>query len=204
MPALNSFRLDWAETLMREQEKDAYCQSKIKEMNQSLSSPFVLLDGILYKFNTECWYGEEPYLMVVPQSLVGEVLHRCHCDMSGGHMGWYKTWKRVARSYYWVNIKSDVSQFVKGCSTCQRMKPINHKVQGLLHTREPQVPGEVWCIDLCGPMPITSKKNRFVLVCRDLYSRWNEIFPLKTAEAAPISRMLKVGLEGGPELPKQR
>lgn len=42
-----------------------------------------------------------------------------------GHEGVYKTYNRLKRSYYWKNMKRDVSNYVKCCNKCQTYRPQN-------------------------------------------------------------------------------
>lgn len=45
-------------------------------------------------------------------------------------------------------------------------------------------------VDLMGPFPKSSKQNVYLLVFVDYYSRWVELFPLRTATAEAISHVL--------------
>lgn len=40
----------------------------------------------------------------------------------GGHSGVYRTYRKVARSLYWVGMKKPITDFVVSCLVCQQHK----------------------------------------------------------------------------------
>ncbi len=47
-----------------------------------------------------------------------------------GHPDVERTYAVILRSFYWPNLKKDVTSFVKLCSMCQRIKPRTDKPYG--------------------------------------------------------------------------
>lgn len=45
-------------------------------------------------------------------------------------------------------------------------------------------------IDFVGPLPITEKKNRYILVCMDYATRFPEAFPMKNQDAESVANAL--------------
>ncbi|POM73425.1 Hypothetical protein PHPALM_9728 [Phytophthora palmivora] len=73
-----------------------------------VADEFVLSeDGLLYRHNRSRQRGgdDEPSLnlrLVVPTTMVDEVLQNCHNSVEGGHQGIVRTYHRVKVDYYWI------------------------------------------------------------------------------------------------------
>ena len=53
--------------------------------------------------------------IVVPRSLQPQILQAAHNSLLGGHMGIFKTIKRILCHYYWPGMHNDVSTHIKNC-----------------------------------------------------------------------------------------
>lgn len=60
------------------------------------------------------------------------ILAECHDTPSGGHSGFYKTFKRVAGFFFWEGMRSDIKRYVEECEICQRFKYSTLAPRGLL------------------------------------------------------------------------
>ncbi|GMF12076.1 unnamed protein product [Phytophthora lilii] len=66
---------------------------------------------------------EETHLrLVVPTTMIQEVLQSCHDSLEGGHQGVVRTYQRVKQDYYWFGIYTDVEKHVKSCPDCSSIK----------------------------------------------------------------------------------
>ena len=45
-------------------------------------------------------------------------------------------------------------------------------------------------IDILGPLPETPRKNKFVLVVTDYFTRWTESYPIPNQEATTVAEKL--------------
>lgn len=52
---------------------------------------------------------------------------------SGGHSGYYRTYRRLANNLYWPGMIGCVKAFVRACDVCQRCKASSLVPGGLLH-----------------------------------------------------------------------
>ena len=75
------------------------------------------------------WEEGEEIIMIngkiyVPQDsqLRHDIVHAHHDSPVAGHPGRWKTHELVTRSYWWPGISRYISQYVKGCDTCNRTK----------------------------------------------------------------------------------
>ena len=156
-----------------------------KHYHKTILQQFVIIDEILY-YAKETTDGSIHYTLVVPRNLKSEALKHAH-EVSG-HLGQKKTIKKAEELFYWCNLKVDVSQYVKQCTTCQRFKG-----KGLQQPwRElPSVgkPLERVGIDLTD-MIAGSQGYRYVFTLVDHYSRFVKFYPLKSKHTHSVIEAL--------------
>jgi hypothetical protein len=90
-----------------------------------------------------------------------EVLCRHHDDPLARHFGSRRTLDLVARKYYWPGMSHDVKAYCKACLTCQRVRPVRHRLHGSLELL-PQLRGP-WTdisMDFVVGLPESSRKAR--------------------------------------------
>ena len=108
-----------------------------------------------------------------------------------GHEGIYKTYYRLMRDYYWMNMKQDITNFIKCCHKCQtcRRQPLNHYTENI--ATPPGYPFSRVGLDLVGPLPLTKNGNKYIIVLVDYFTKWTEAEPLKSTESEDVIRFLK-------------
>jgi hypothetical protein len=63
-------------------------------------------------------------------------------------------------------------------------------VSGLLHPIPPLGPFEKWGIDLMGPLPVTRKGHRFIVVATEYLTKFVEVHALKSSVKQEVARFL--------------
>lgn len=99
----------------------------------------------------------------------------------GKHVGAWALSKKCMRwGYYCPTIFQDVHLYIQKCSKCQMHAPISRKplteltsIQGFWSFPE-------WGINLVGPFSPTPRKNRFLVVAVDYYTKWVKAKQLAT------------------------
>ena len=61
-----------------------------------------------------------------------ELITKCHDDPLAGHFGAAKTHELLARKYHWNGSLKEVTDYVRTCDVCQRMKVPRHRPYGAL------------------------------------------------------------------------
>ncbi|KAG2762008.1 hypothetical protein PC116_g21196 [Phytophthora cactorum] len=84
-------------------------------------------DGVLHYLGLSRWYHhgcqEETKLrLMVPTTMIQEVLQNCHDSLEGGHQGVVRTFQRVKSNYFCAGIYADVEKYVKSCPDCSSRK----------------------------------------------------------------------------------
>ena len=74
-----------------------------------------------------------------------------------------------------------VTQLVKECPVCQIAKFIGAAPLGPLRPILPSQP--LLTTDLMGPLPVTGRGNKYILVVCDHFSKWSQAFALRSMQA---------------------
>ncbi|KAJ0857239.1 putative nucleotidyltransferase, Ribonuclease H [Helianthus annuus] len=93
-----------------------------------------LHDGLIYR-------DAKLFIPIIP-SLRLKLLHEFHSSKVGGHSGITATIKRIKCSFYWSNLRDEVTQYINNCKVCQQTKYSTQKPYGLLQPLP--IPNQVW------------------------------------------------------------
>ena len=76
-------------------------------------------------------YQGLPY---VPEIICSKVISHHHDNPLAEHFGIDKTRELVGRKYYWLSLRKDVENYVRGCDVCLTLKAVCHKPYGDLQS----------------------------------------------------------------------
>ena len=79
------------------------------------------------------WYLNKRIYVPSNEELKLMILKRYHDAATAGHQGIRRTRAKVAESYYWPNMDTDIRRYVGTCLTCQRNSERHSHSPGLLH-----------------------------------------------------------------------
>ena len=131
------------------------------------------------------------FVILVPVELRQRLIAVHHDSVVGGHLGAFKTTRKIQASYSWFGMSRDVARYVRKCHKCQVFKAENALPKGLMGTRDQLVqPWDNLCIDLTGPFPRSRSGNTHLLVVTDQLTKWVELFPLREATARAVAKVL--------------
>ncbi|KAL4554713.1 hypothetical protein LXL04_037315 [Taraxacum kok-saghyz] len=159
--------------LIQEAQRDPEIQKVVKECqdNPIQQVGFTVRHGILY-------YKDR--LVIARQSVfIPALLHEFHVSASGGHSGYYRTYRRLASNLYWPGMIARVKEFVRACDVCQRCKASSLVPGGLLQPLA--IPEAIWeelSMDFITGLP-KSKGFDTILVVVDRLSKYSHFLLLK-------------------------
>ena len=167
---------------------------------------FVLRNGVLFKRKStpkqlQKWLKLDPsddnllYLyqdcLVIPASARAEALTIVHDDaFSGAHMGFRKCWLKLQQRFWWPRMAKDLDHWIKSCKICAQFSPSKPPRVGKLMSIPVMSPFEIVGVDVVGPLTITSKHRRFIVVITDHFSKWAEAFPVTNHSATVVADLL--------------
>ena len=128
--------------------------------------------------------------VVLPDTLRQTASEAHHSHTTASHRVVRKTTSALQSRYYWPGLTSAVHRLVASCHVCgskktwgkKRRSPLKQYVVGALMERI--------AIDILGPLPETPRKNKFVLVVSDYFTKWTESYPILNQEAATVAEKL--------------
>ena len=103
-----------------------------------------------------------------------------------GHEGIEKTYQRLKRHFYWKNMIEDIRKTIKYCTKCQLNRPEKFPEPTERFATTIEGPFVHLGLDIIGPLPITERNNRFIIVTVDYFTKWVEAEPTPTITAKDI------------------
>jgi transposase InsO family protein len=120
--------------------------------------------------------------IVVPKSLVHKVCRISHLT----HLGIHKTFQFTKDRYYWINMFSDIQNFVKSCTICIASKPQRIPPAPFQQTILPNHPNDAISLDIVGPF----RNKCHILTVIDLFSRHLELYPITKIDANTVAEKI--------------
>ena len=193
------------EQLLRDQSNDVFCAAMINYINQGnlpddnnvsrqilLSHDnFIIVDNILFKLSASLFSqsGNPELQVVVPLKWISSLLETIHCSPLGGHLGIVKTYNLIKQRYYWVNMFTNIANFIATCHVCltTNKRPKFNKLP--MKIREPiTTTYSTVTVDTVGPLPVANNGSRYIQVCVDHASRHITAWDCKDLNSASFIR----------------
>ncbi|KAK3086157.1 hypothetical protein FSP39_014434 [Pinctada imbricata] len=167
---------------------------KISTRNMTLKALWAQFDQLSIddEVLSRKWYTKHGKIdrvqVVVPQSFRVTVLQQCHDAPSGGHLGRQRTLMKVKQKFYWPGMDRDVRKWCASCELCAKRKRHGKTPRAPMQITGAGEPGERVAMDILGPLPVTHKGNKYILVIQDYFTKWAEAVPLPDMEAKTIAQ----------------
>ncbi len=132
------------------------------------------------------------YQIVLPSGYQTAVLKLAHDHSLSGHLGSNKTFKRVAKYFYWPGLRSAVSRYCRSCHTCQLSCKPNQIIRPAPLQPIPvmEEPFERLILDCVGPLPKSKAGYQYILTLMCMSTRFPEAVPLCNLKAKTIVKEL--------------
>ena len=205
-----------AREVLAEQDKDPFCRNlKAVLMGKPLetqpeksdlvwmtsrATEFTLSDpdeaeigGVLMHFHTkrEGFLTSHKYQMVVPSSLRERLMQQLHCSEYGGHLGSQKILSVAERRYWWAGMAKDIGSFCRGCPKCEIMKHSSRNYKVEMKPIAVKSPFYRVGMDILGPFPDSNRKNKYVVILCDYFTKWPEAYCTENQQAPTIRRCVE-------------
>ncbi|GFU46860.1 transposon Tf2-9 polyprotein [Trichonephila clavipes] len=116
----------------------------------------------------------------VPKALRVKLMEKTHKKF--GHPGVATMLKLISPQYYWINIITDIRNYVKHCETCQINKKSHQRKYGLMQSLPLCVkPFELLSIDSAGGLNYYNSVKKYLHIIIDHATRYIWTFPSKNA-----------------------
>ncbi len=145
-----------------------------------------LRDGVLT-------YVPEPSTtprLVVPHGQRGMMLTHAHDAPCAGHHGVKATYETLKQVAYWPGMQQDVAEYVKGCLVCCQFQPANPNHRAPLQRKGMTFPWSDLQIDWVGPLPRSTRGNKYFLTVVCEFTKWIECLPAPNDTAETTACLL--------------
>ena len=128
--------------------------------------------------------------ILVPQSLKKRVFEACHEHKTAAHFGVAGTMARIRRNFYFFNLSTEVTNRVKICHDCVAKTKQKSLKETSHYSNQPGFPLQILYLDLVGPLNETNEGFQYILSLEDGFSRFVNLYPLRTKETQEVTRVL--------------
>jgi transposase InsO family protein len=159
------------------------CSSLDAKSNYAKAEYFTDQNGVIYRRSR----NKEPQL-VVPKSLVKEIISLNHNPNFVAHPGRKRTMNVVSLRCWWIGMQRDIDRYVQECDFCRKRK--NRRLfrapMGKVH--HPTYPFQYTHMDVTGPFLRSTSENKYVLNFIDEPTKIMEAIPLAEISAQNCAR----------------
>jgi Integrase zinc binding domain/Integrase core domain len=161
-------------------------QTQQKQL-QSQSKFFEIKNNILYKKDRRRKTRNQ-LLKVIQKHEIEPILYLLHNHPTGAHLGVDKVFEKARNKYYWPQMFENIKNYIRSCDRCQRRG--KYRTPGPLHPIPVGEPFSKIGIDIVGPLPLTTKKNRYIVVATDYFTKWPEAEAISEATGKRVSEFI--------------
>lgn len=161
-----------------------------------------VVNGLLCRTDTLPDTGLQQSQVVIPSSLVPELLQHLHGGPAAAHFSVERVWVKARQSCYWPFMLRDIRQWCEQCKACQTRRSPVPKPRAPMGVMQVYRPLQRVAADIL-ELPVTSRGNRYVLVVEDYFTKYVNLYALPNQTAYTVAHCLfddYVLLHGVPEV----
>ena len=117
------------------------------------------------------------------------IMQEYHDGRLAGHFSGPKLYKTLVRSWWWPRMYSNALEYANNCPQCAIVQGTGRRQKPPLYPIFTERPFQIVGVDIM-ELPITSRGNHYVIVCRDLFTKWPMVFPTPDQKAIRIAQLL--------------
>ena len=125
---------------------------------------------------------------VIPRYDMEKYLLIYHDDPTAAHFSAQAMYDKMSKRFIWTTMRKDIEDYCRTCDNCQRRG--SPKRNNNLNPIQPTAIFERWGIDFMGPLLVTARGNKYIIVAIDYFTRWPEARPTKTATAQDAANFI--------------
>eukprot|EP00731_Ephydatia_muelleri_P025679 Em0017g762a len=149
------------------------------------SAPLLVYPNFEEAFIVDCDASDDGLDTVLSQNH-----QELHDAPTGGHLGVAKVLEKAQQRFYWVGQRLDVEEWCRTCTRCGAQKsPAKHRRAPMEVDTVTDGPMQRIAMDILGPLPLTPRSNKYILVIGDYFTKWTEAFPMSDMEAGTVAKL---------------
>ena len=119
-----------------------------------------------------------------------QIVQELHSGALDGHLGADKMHGSVKEHFHWPGYWNEVRLHCETCTSCSTRKTSAPKRQAPLQPIQSGYPLEIVAMDLAGPLPESPKRNHYILVIGDYFTKWMEACAIPDRKATTVAQKL--------------
>ena len=163
---------------------------ELKHYSQVADALEIKDDILYYPYKLNHLGGQKSYRMVMPKEIRDAVFYWSHQSTTAGHFGQTATVLRAQSKFYYPGMSQDLKRRVANCGDCLVKKSKVKLRDGTHNPQRSGYPNQKIYIDLIGPLPTTTKMERYVLTVEDGFTRHANAYTLPNKQASTVARVL--------------
>ncbi|GBO04446.1 Retrovirus-related Pol polyprotein from transposon 17.6 [Araneus ventricosus] len=182
--------------IIQKQNCDSYFNNiKNKLKSNFIFSPkspkfFIKDDLLLCHTNTKNRHSHVAKL-VVPQTLVPQILNLAHDNDACAHPGLTRTLKRIKQNYFWHKLYSQVKRYIGSCHSCIQRRGFHKNFKAPIQKiPTADYPFQKVAFDAIGPLVTSKHGNKWIIVMSDYFTRYAEAYALPNIQSSNVARVL--------------
>jgi len=125
-------------------------------------------------------------------SEIQKILRENHDIPVAGHLGSNRMYNKIREQYFWKNMRSEIENYVKNCTSCQTNKALRKINRAPMQiTTTSTTPFERLSLDIVGPLPESgTAKIKYILTLQDDLTKYCAAYPIRSTTAEETSECL--------------
>jgi len=181
---------EWVEKKDRPSNKEIATYGEEVKTLMARWKQLTIEDGVLVRHVREDGTPREICQIVLPAPLRELVLHQLHDLRIVGHLGIQRTVGRVKHRFYWPGVALDVTRWCARCTECASRKGKPHPRRRPLTQLPTGAPFDRIAMDILDTHKPTAKRNRYILVISDYFTKFTMAFPLRRHTAKNVANVV--------------
>lgn len=180
---------DWLLSAQLQDEQLARIRQILKDGRGASETKYYFKEYVLKNEKVHRRLSDQKVAWVVPRNARMQICRLCHDE--AGHLGIEKTIERISRNYWFADMRRFVTKYVSACLNCAYYKDTSSRKQGKLHSIEKiPIPFHTVHIDHVGPFETSRKKNKYLLVVVNGFTKFAIIETVKSQKTRHTVKVL--------------
>ena len=174
-----------------------YLESNQTSTPPEIPSGFVLTDfclsgGILHvkQDGVGTREGQTLTKVVVPNSLINNVIWLYHNHVAAGHRGMEQTREQIKQRYVCIGLTRRIHDYISQCTICHQFRKYPRKASPMYAYEITPRPFHQIHMDLLGPLPTTPGGKRYIITYVDRFTRYTILDALENRTAITVAKSL--------------
>ena len=127
---------------------------------------------------------------IVPRSMKHDILYQVHNTIVSCDFGRKKMVEKLLQRFLWYGVQDDVYTWILQCDKCAENKRPQKTPRAPFGKMQVGATFDCLSTDYIGPLPLTPRGNRYILVTTCSFTKWVEMIPVPDQSAVTCANRL--------------